>query len=153
LILPETVTVDVLIERMRQQRTHLAVLVDEYGGTAGLVQLDDVIERIVGPVPDQFDEPPPEIQRSSDGTLLVDGMARLADVNDEAELDLQSDVYDTIGGFVLGEIGRRPRVGDKVSAEGSTFQVEAVDGLRIAQVRVWPARPVADAPATGEASK
>src|SRR5262249_28265529 len=76
LILPETVTVDVLIERMRQQRTHLAVLVDEYGGTAGLVQLDDVLERIVGPVPDQFDEPPPEIQRAPDGTLLVDGMAR-----------------------------------------------------------------------------
>jgi CBS domain containing-hemolysin-like protein len=153
LILPETITVDVLIERMRQQRTHLAVLVDEYGGTAGLVQLGDVLERIVGPVPDQFDEPPPEIQRAPDGTLLVDGMARLEDVNEQAALDLQSDVYDTIGGFVLGEIGRRPRVGDKVTAEGSTFQVEAVDGLRIAQVRVWPDRPVADAPAAGEATK
>ncbi len=138
LVLPETITVDVLIDRMRQQKTHVAVLVDEYGGTAGLVKLDDVLERIVGNVPDQFEAAPPEVRRCSDGSFLVDGPARLDDVNSESGLDLTSDTYDTIGGFVLGEIGRRPRVGDRVEVDGTAFEVEDVEGLRIARVKVWP---------------
>ncbi len=138
LVLPETIAVNVLIERMRQHKTHIGILVDEYGGTAGLVTLTDVLERIVGPIPDQFEEAPPEIQACEDGSFLVDGLANLDDVNERAGLDLTSDIYDTIGGFVLGEIGRRPEVGDKVSYDGTVFRVEAVDGLRIAQVRIWP---------------
>ncbi|MGH7862584.1 MAG: transporter associated domain-containing protein, partial [Candidatus Dormibacteraceae bacterium] len=119
--------------------------VDEYGGTAGLVTLADVLERITGPVPDQFEEEAPEIQTCDDGSLLVDGLTNLDDVNERAGLDLTSDIYDTIGGFVLGEIGRRPEVGDKVSFEGTVFQVEAVDGLRVARVRIWPhSKPLAE---------
>jgi CBS domain containing-hemolysin-like protein len=140
LVLPETVPVDVLIDQMRQHKTHLAILVDEYGGTAGLVTLLDVIERIIGRVPDQFEAAPPEIQVCPDGSLLVDGLANLDDVNEQAHLNLESDLYDTIGGFVLGEIGRRPEVGDTVTSDGTRFQVEAVDGLRIAKVRIWPSR-------------
>jgi CBS domain containing-hemolysin-like protein len=139
LVLPESLTVDLLIEEMRRHRTHLAVLVDEYGGTAGLATLIDVLERITGPIPDQFEEAPPEITRLPDGSFRVDGMARLDDVDEELGLDLESDIYDTVGGYVLGEIGRRPEVGDRVEHEGSVFQVEAVDGLRIAAVRIWPA--------------
>jgi len=138
LVLPESIPVNVLIERMSQRKTHVAILVDEYGGTAGLVTLADVLERITGPVPDQFEEAAPEIQVCEDGSLLVDGLRNLDDINEHAGLDLTSDIYDTIGGFVLGEIGRRPEVGDKVSFEGSVFQVEAVDGLRIARIRIWP---------------
>jgi CBS domain containing-hemolysin-like protein len=139
LVLPETITVDVLIERMRQHKTHVAVLVDEYGGTAGLVKLADVLERIVGRVPDQFEPPSPEIVPNPDGSLLVDGLANLDDVNERTGLDLTSEDYDTIGGLVLGEIGRRPEIGDRVTFDGTVFQVEAIDGLRIARVRVWPA--------------
>lgn len=139
LVVPETIAVDVLIKRMRQHRTHIAILVDEYGGTAGLVKLVDIMESIVGPVPNQFDEAPPEIRDCPDGSLLVDGLARISDVDERAGLDLTSDEYDTIGGFVLGEIGRRPEVGDRVTDDGTVFQVEAVDGLRIAQLRIWPA--------------
>jgi len=138
LMLPETIPIDVLIDRMRQHKTHVAILVDEYGGTAGLVTLADVLERIIGPVPDQFEEAPPEIQACPDGSFLVDGLTNLDDVNERAGLDLTSEIYDTIGGFVLGEIGRRPEVGDQVSSERTVFQVEAVDGLRVAQVRIWP---------------
>lgn len=138
LVLPETVPINVLIQRMRQHKTHLAILVDEYGGTAGLVTLLDVLERIIGPVPDQLEPPPPEIQVCEDGSLLVDGLTHLDEVNERTGLDLTSDIYDTIGGFVLGEIGRRPEVGDRVSYDGTIFQVEAVDGLRIARVRIWP---------------
>ena len=138
LVLPETVPVNVLIDQMRQHKTHLAILVDEYGGTAGLVTVIDVAERIIGSIPDQFETGPPEIQRCPDGSFLVDGLTNLDDVNEGANLDLRSDVYDTLGGYVLGEIGRRPAVGDSVSSDGTRFQVEAIDGLRIAKVRIWP---------------
>lgn len=138
LVLPETITVDLLVEKMRLNRTHLAVLLDEYGGTAGIVTLSDVLERITGPVPDQFEQPPPEIQKLADGSLLVDGLARLDELNEETGLGLESDIYDTIGGFVLGEIGRRPEIGDSVTVDDTRFQVEALDGLRIARIRIWP---------------
>lgn len=140
LVLPESIAVNILVDRMRQHRTHLAILVDEYGGTAGIVALADVLERIVGPVPDQFEEAPPEIREMPDGSFLVDGLALLDDVNERTGLSLSSDVYDTIGGYVLGEIGRRPEVGDTVRNDGSVFQVEAIDGLRISQVRLWPVK-------------
>src|SRR5262249_20341295 len=97
LALLETITVDALIEDMRRYRTHLATLVDEYGGTAGLVTLIDVLERIAGSVPDQFEEAPPEIEARPDGSYVVDGMTRLDEVNEETGLDLTSEVYDTIG--------------------------------------------------------
>jgi CBS domain containing-hemolysin-like protein len=138
LVLPETIPVDSLIENMRRQRTHLAILVDEYGGTAGMVTLVDVLERIAGPVPDQFEPPPPRVEVGPDGSFLVDGMARLDEVDEELGLHLESEVYDTLGGYVLGEIGRRPQVGDRIESNRATFQVEAVDGLRIARVRIWP---------------
>ncbi len=141
LVVPETLTVDVLIERMRQHRTHLAVLVDEYGGTAGVVKLVDIIERIVGQVPDQFETPTPTIVACPDGSFLVDGLAKLDDVNEQTGLALTSEDYDTIGGLVLGEIGRRPEVGDKVTDAGALFEVEAIDGLRIARIRIWPPPP------------
>ncbi|HEX5414872.1 MAG TPA: hemolysin family protein [Chloroflexota bacterium] len=140
LVLPETITVDLLVEKMRLNRTHLAILLDEYGGTAGLVTLSDVLERITGPLPDQFEQPPPQIQELSDGSLIVDGLARLDELNEKTGLNLQSDVYDTVGGFVLGEIGRRPEIGDTVTVDDTRFQVEALDGLRIARVRIWPAK-------------
>ncbi len=138
LLLPETITVDVLIERMRQHHTHLAILLDEYGGTAGLVTLRDVLERIVGQVPDQLEAPAPLLTKLPDGSLLVGGLTNLDELAEETGLVLDSDTYDTIGGFVLGEIGRRPEVGDRVTHDGTIFQVEAIDGLRIAQVRIWP---------------
>jgi len=140
LVLPETVTVDVLVEQMRLNRTHLAILLDEYGSTAGLVTLSDVIERITGPVPDQFEQPPPAVRVLADGSLLVDGLARLDELNEQSGLNLESEIYDTVGGFVLGEIGRRPEVGDVVVADNTRFEVEALDGLRIAKVRIWPAK-------------
>jgi CBS domain containing-hemolysin-like protein len=147
LVVPETIAVDALVKQMRQHRTHVVVLVDEYGGTAGLVKLVDIMESIVGPVPDQFEAAAPEIRECSDGSLLVDGMARISDVNEHAGLSLASEEYDTIGGFVLGEIGRRPRVGDHITYEGTAFEVEEVDGLRIASLHIWPSRDPAE-PAT-----
>jgi CBS domain containing-hemolysin-like protein len=137
LVLPETITVDVLIERLRQHRTHLAILVDEYGGTAGLVTLTDVVERLVGTVPDQFEAPQPEITERPDGSFEVDGLTNLDDLAERTGLHLTSEDYDTVGGYVLGEIGRRPEVGDRVTANGATFEVEGIDGLRVAKMRLW----------------
>ncbi len=136
LVVPETLGVDDLIERMRQQRSHLAILVDEYGGTAGLVKLVDILERIVGPIPNQFTPQTPDIVSAPDGGWIVDGLAKLSDVVEATGLDLASDVYDTIGGYVLGEIGRRPVIGDRVTQNGMVFEVQAVDGLRVARVLI-----------------
>jgi CBS domain containing-hemolysin-like protein len=142
LVVPETLGVDDLIERMRLHRTHVAILVDEYGGTAGLVKLVDVLERVVGQVPDEFSATVPDITRLADGTIAIDGLTNLSDVTEQLGLDLTSDVYDTIGGYVLGEIGRRPRVGDTVTHRGTVFEVEEVDGLRVARIRIRPAAPI-----------
>jgi CBS domain containing-hemolysin-like protein len=144
LVVPESLGVDDLIDRMRQHRTHLAILVDEYGGTAGLVKLVDILERVVGQVPDEFSANLPDISRLADGTIEVDGLTSLLDVNEEIGLVLTSDVYDTIGGYVLGEIGRRPTVGDTVTQDGTSFEVTAVDGLRVARIRLRPTASVSD---------
>ena len=146
LVVPETLGVDDLIERMRVHRTHVAILVDEYGGTAGLVKLVDVLERVVGQVPDEFSATDPDITRLPDGTTEIDGLTNLADVAQQINLDLNSDVYDTIGGYVLGEIGRRPRVGDTVTRRGTVFEVAEVDGLRVARIRIRPAVSIEDKP-------
>jgi CBS domain containing-hemolysin-like protein len=118
--------------------------VDEYGGTAGLVKLVDVLERIVGQIPDEFSATDPDITRLDDGTTVIDGLTSLAEVAEQTGLDLTSDAYDTIGGYVLGEIGRRPRVGDTVTYRGTVFEVEEVDGLRVARIRIRPASKVED---------
>jgi CBS domain containing-hemolysin-like protein len=107
---------------------------DEYGGTAGLVTLEDLLEEIVGEVSDPFDETTPEIQALPDGTILVDGLALIEEVNERLGLHLQDPNYDTIAGYVLGKLGRIPQANDRVEEDGICFEVNAMDGLRIARL-------------------
>jgi CBS domain containing-hemolysin-like protein len=109
-------------------------VLDEYGGTAGLVTLDDIISQIVGEVRDHFDKSAPAIQRLPDGSALVDGMTRIEDVNDHFGLNLRDENYDTLAGFILGKLDRIAKVGDVVEADGVKLKVEALDGLRIERV-------------------
>jgi CBS domain containing-hemolysin-like protein len=129
---PETTFITTLLARFRRRRQHIAVVLDEYGGTAGVVTLSDLMEELVGEVSDPFDEP--ELQPLPDGTALIDGLATIAEVNERFDLQLDDPNYDTLAGFVLGCLGRLAQVGDQVVVDGIELRVEAMDGLRIARV-------------------
>jgi CBS domain containing-hemolysin-like protein len=134
---PETLKADDVLEEMKRHGTHHAVVIDEYGGTAGLVTFDGLMERIVGEVGSEFSAGRTRISVLPDGSAMVDGLALTADVNEQFGLHIDEDVYTTVGGFVLGQLGRRPRLGDRVEVEGRTFRVEALDGLRVARVFLY----------------
>jgi CBS domain containing-hemolysin-like protein len=131
---PETLKADDVLDEMKRRGTHHAVVIDEYGGTAGLVTFEGLMERIVGEVGSEFSAGRTRISVLPDGSALVDGLALTTDVNAQFGLHIDEDVYTTVGGFVLGQLGRRARLGDRVEVEARTLRVEALDGLRVARV-------------------
>lgn len=136
LFVPASVPVNDLLVTFRQKKQHIAIVLDEYGGTAGLVTLEDLLEEIVGDVRDAFDAEPPSIERLPDGSARVDGLALIEEINAEFGLNLADENYDTIAGFVLGRLGRIPQPGDSVDLpeEGIRLRVESMERLRIARV-------------------
>lgn len=134
LYLPETAHLDRALAQFRRERVQLAIVIDEFGGTAGLVTLEDVIEELVGEVQDEFDRDAPMLREES-GVYLINGLMTLPDVRDRLGLELTDEPYDTVGGMVFGRLGRLARVGDSVDAEGYRFTVTAIDGRRVAQVK------------------
>jgi CBS domain containing-hemolysin-like protein len=141
MFVPDTIRLDELLSEFRKKRQHLALVLDEYGGTSGLITLDDLMEQIVGKVGDAFHKSAPEIQRLPDGSVLIDGLAQIEEVNDMLGLKLEDEHYDTIAGYVLGRLGRMARVGDTVEAEGARLKVEALDGLRISRLSLFHVQP------------
>jgi len=135
LTIPETLGADDLLAEMRRRRVREALVIDEYGGTAGLVTFETLMERIVGEVPDQSGAGAGRITIRADGSADIDGLALVTDVTAQFGLNIDEDTYTTVGGYVLGRLGRRPRVGDTIEVEGRRMRVEALDGLRVA--RVW----------------
>jgi CBS domain containing-hemolysin-like protein len=134
--IPETIPVNELLHQFRHNRQHLAIVLDEYGGTAGLVTLEDLLEEIVGEVSDPFDEDSPEIQNLPDGSVLIDGLTLIETVNQQLQLTLSDPHYDTIAGYFLGKLGHIPEIGAQIDSGGVRLQVEAMDGLRIAQLKL-----------------
>ena len=132
--MPETISINTVLQQFRDNRQHIAIVLDEYGGTAGLVTLEDILEEIVGEVSDPFDVITPEIQTLPDGSAVIDGLALIEEVNEHLGLDLQDPNYDTIAGYVLGKLGRIPRLHDVVESDGVRLRVEAMDGLRISRL-------------------
>jgi CBS domain containing-hemolysin-like protein len=129
---PETMPAGDLLSEMRDRHASIAIVIDEFGGTSGLVTFAGLMERIVGEVgPDGADT---RITPLADGSALIDGLALVADINARFGLHIDEEEYNTIGGFVLGRLGRRARVGDRFETEGRTMRVEALDGLRVARV-------------------
>jgi CBS domain containing-hemolysin-like protein len=133
---PETTPVSRLLQKFRTNRQHIAIVLDEYGGTAGLVTLEDLLEEIVGEVSDPFDTVKPEIQTMPDGTFLVDGLTLIEEVNEQLNLHLEDPHYDTIAGYMLGRLGHIPRPKESIDADSLRMQVDAMDGLRIARLRL-----------------
>ncbi len=134
LYIPETLPVNERLRQFRNNRQHIAIVLDEFGGTAGLVTLEDLLEEIVGEVSDQFDVATPEIQPQPDGSVLIDGLTLMESVNQQLELNLTDPHYDTIAGFFLGKLGHIPTIGDTVEYDGVRLKVESMDGLRISQL-------------------
>lgn len=140
LFVPETTRADRLLQQFRARQEDLAIVLDEYGGTAGLVTLVDLLGEIVGEVQEPVDMGGPAIQRLPDGSALVSGLTLTDEVGEQFNLNLQDPNYDTIAGFILGRLGRLARVGDVVVVDGARLRVEALDGLRIARIRLIPTR-------------
>lgn len=136
LFLPDTISVSAVLRRFRDERQHIAIAMDEYGGTSGLVTLEDLLEEIVGEVSDPFDQTNPEFQTLPDGSILVDGLALIEDVNHHLGLNLDDPDYDTIAGYVLGKLGRMAKEKDVVENEQVRLRVEALDGRRIARLAI-----------------
>ncbi|GAB4525301.1 MAG: hemolysin family protein [Anaerolineales bacterium] len=134
LFVPQSILVNQLLREFRLRRQHIAIVLDEYGGTAGLVTLEDLLEEIVGEVSGPFDDDVPEIQSLPDGQTLIDGLTLIDDVNDELGLHLEDPNYNTIAGYLLGRLGRIPKIGDGVEFDGLRLEVREMDGMRIAKV-------------------
>ncbi len=136
LYVPETLAVNHLLLRFRDHHTHIAIVLDEFGGTAGLVTLEDLLEEIIGEIQDPFDAAPPSIQSRPDGSVLIDGLTLIEEINEHFNLTLEDSNYDTIAGYVLGRLGHIPQVGEVVDIPHHhiRLRVETLDRLRIAQV-------------------
>ena len=136
LMVAESTNLDVLLTRMKRERTHVAIVVDEYGGTAGMITLEDVLERIIGEVQDEFETDVADVQELETGETRVSGLLSLDEVQSRFGIELDDPFYNTIGGYVFGQLGRRPVIGDEVEAEGLTLRIVALDGLRIDRVEI-----------------
>lgn len=132
---PETISISRLLTMLQKRRNQMAILIDEYGGTAGLVTLEDIMEEIVGDIQDEFDDERPEIEEQDD-TYSFDGRVLLEEVNDHLGLSLDDREVDTLAGWIYMQIDHPPKVGDRVKAEEYEFIVDEVDHFRIARVRV-----------------
>jgi magnesium and cobalt exporter, CNNM family len=142
---PETKRVDQLLTEMQKNKVHMAIVVDEYGGTAGLVTIEDLVEEIVGEIRDEYESEPELVIPVSEHEALMDGRIPFDDVIEAFDLDLPpSEDYDTLGGYIVHELGRLPRQGEEVRTDGVRFAVETVDGRRVRRVRVTRAAPEAE---------
>ena len=134
LFVPESSKGDDLLDQMRAARTHTAVVIDEYGGVAGLLTLQDILERIVGEMPEADEEARSEIEVLPDGSVRVDGLTPLVDIEEHFDLSLEDVEADTVGGYVLETLGRIPATGEEVEIGSYTIRITGMDGLRVAEV-------------------
>lgn len=134
--IPESKKVDDLLRELQQRKVHMAVVVDEYGGTAGLVTIEDLLEEIVGEIQDEYDAEEATVETLSEHEYLFDARVNLGEVNDLVGVELASEGSDTLGGYIYGQLGKVPAVGDTVQVDNVRIEVLSVAGRRIKQVRV-----------------
>lgn len=145
--IPETKRVPELLRDMQASKTHMAIVVDEFGGTAGLVTIEDLLEELVGEIVDEYDDEELLFEDQGDGTWKVDGRLSVHDLSEMIEVDLPDDEWDTVAGLVLGLAGRVPRERERFDVEGVSFTVRRVQGRRVQEVvveRLSVAEPAAD---------
>jgi CBS domain containing-hemolysin-like protein len=135
---PEAKKIDDLLRQFQREEIHMAVVVDEYGGTAGIVTLEDILEELVGEIQDEYDVEEPLVAPLEDGVLRLDGRLDADDFNDFTGSSIEADDVETMGGLVARELSRVAEVGDTVEVGDWTFEVEAVEGNRITRLLGWP---------------
>ena len=148
-IVPETKPLDDLLADLQRERTELAVVIDEYGRTAGIVTTEDIIEEVVGEISDETDPAAGAVRKLANGEWFVRGHVPVADLEDYGlHLPVDTDAYNSVGGFVFDQLGRLPKRGDQVAADGYSIRVESVRENRIEAVRIRRRSTPADAPAS-----
>ncbi|WP_254151031.1 hemolysin family protein [Candidatus Chloroploca mongolica] len=141
---PETMKVNALLEDLQHRKVHLAVIVDEYGGTAGLATIEDLIEQIVGEIQDEYDTEGPSVQPLADGSYLVNARVPIYDINELLDLNITSTAAERIGGLVYETLGRVPRVDDAIVLDELTVRVLAVKGIRAQKLQLIRSSPALD---------
>ena len=145
MIIPENKFISDLLSDFISKKNQIAAVVDEHGGIAGIVTVEDIIEEIVGEIYDEFDEAPtPELIKIDDNTLNVSSQMDIEDINERYDLDIPNEDFQTIGGYVFGLLGREPEIGDKVEDRNLTFEVIELDGIRISRVIMRKDTPFVD---------
>jgi CBS domain containing-hemolysin-like protein len=138
-LVPESMTIDDLLHEMQRRKVHIAIVLDEYGGTAGLVTIEDLLEEIVGEIQDEYDVEEPMVERLSDNEARVDGRADVDELLELFDLDLKledAEEYDTVGGLMYHRVGGVPSPGDSIDVDGLRLTVETTDGRRVGKVLV-----------------
>ena len=133
---PESKKVHEMLNEMKQKQISIAIVVDEYGGTAGLVTIEDLLEEIVGELRDEFDIEEQPVQLLTASEVIVDARVGIDDLNEMFDTEIEAEDFDSVGGLIVSELGRMPNVGDQVSVDGIRLKVLTVNGRRIKKVRI-----------------
>lgn len=135
--IPETKRIEDLLVYFRTRRVHMAIVVDEYGGTSGLITIEDLLEEIVGDIQDEYDLEVPSVQPQEDGTLLVDAKAKVEELEEYYDIEIPREKFDTVGGYLFHLLGNVPKTGEKITDNGLVLFVEESDERKVVKVRVW----------------
>jgi CBS domain containing-hemolysin-like protein len=144
LVVPENKPIEQILREFQKRKLQMAIVIDEWGSVEGLITIEDIIEELVGEIQDEFDEGEAQIEEIGDGVYAIDGRIPITDVNEYFDLDLPHEDFDTIGGYVLGVLGRPPEPGDTVEVDGVILQVKSVDGPRVSMLTLHRKANAAD---------
>jgi CBS domain containing-hemolysin-like protein len=142
LVVPETKVLSELLDEFKQRRRHLAVVVDEFGSTAGVITVEDILEQLVGDIEDEFDVSPPQPEFADESVVVLDGSVNILDLETQHGLCLPRDAgFETLAGFVLARLQRIPYLGESFEYEGHRYTVAEMEGHRIARVKIEKLEP------------
>jgi CBS domain containing-hemolysin-like protein len=137
-LVPESKQVSELLKEFRHQRVHIAIIIDEYGGTSGLVTIEDLIEEIVGDIQDEYDLEDEWLVQENDGSVLVDGRLNIEEFEEHFGIEVEREKFDTVGGYVVEQLGRVPVVGERVTVGGLEMLIVVGDQRAVRQLRIFP---------------
>ena len=133
---PESTSISELLKAFKKEKTQMSIIIDEYGGTSGLVTIEDILEEIVGELQDEFDDDGKEITKTDDGNYIVDGKVMIGDINELLDIEIDAENIDTIGGWIYSQLDSYPQVNEKVNYENYEFIILKCDRKRISTVSI-----------------